>query len=820
MMKKKVSVGSLSIESIFIIIILTIFFVFLLFRSTVIIYAATPTPFVLPVNNTPDPQNSTLAINFTCDNCNPANSGELVKLYICNTSSCTNCTLNNTYPASNPTFATNYPTNCTQVNPQNTLAHDNSVGYILCNDTSSTLSVWANWTWNFISSTTGNFSVKWYAKIEPYSLPGPYEYNVTVNSSVSNDGNTWTLIRSAGLLYPTTNYTNYFNDTIYGTYRYIRVGIYSNATSKVNASLNVDYARVSQDNTSYCYCNSSAVSGSPWCTYTNSTTCKYGVFNYWGRVCAFQYPWPWACNTTEQKTFTFKKNDTCTCAQSVECFSGCCQGNSLCGSDCTLPTYSLNSTNSTTAGAPILHSLNWTDNVGLSGYIFSWNSSGRWDNATWTTFGANTWSNVTNTSNSTAGLLIQWCFYANDTSNNWNGTSCQNPFSYITITGDTSPPQYSYNNSNTTTPFVGDAVLIYANWTDNVDLDWAWLWTNETGTGKNWTSGTYGPININLTGTQTWSNFTWKNSSVAPGTIVTWKIYANDSAGNENVTGQMTFTVQGGTLDVRLIFPSPGTTTDIDQNSTFTVNATVYCRLGNCSNVNGTIRYNASSPNPDTPVNGSERGSPFFVNEPPYPSSAMKPCPTNPLDDVNEFCNLTWTINASGNYINGWTMGVLFNSSVSTIAQNHTDNATKRIVQCLEEISISWSSIDFGPVSPSTRNNEAPGNDDNTYNITNKGTCTQKVWIKGTDLENRTLLYPNIIGVGNLTWSNTTNVSTSAYQMTNSYVILNSTFTPAIRNITTYYWLSVPAVYAGRYNGNMTICWNTSQESGLVDSCA
>lgn len=36
----------------------------------------------------------------------------------------------------------------------------------------------------------------------------------------------------------------------------------------------------------------------------------------------------------------------------------------------TPPTYSLNSTNSTTAGTSIKHSLNWTDDMGLSGYIF------------------------------------------------------------------------------------------------------------------------------------------------------------------------------------------------------------------------------------------------------------------------------------------------------------------------------------------------------------------------------------------------------------------------------------------------------------------
>ena len=102
--------------------------------------------------------------------------------------------------------------------------------------------------------------------------------------------------------------------------------------------------------------------------------------------------------------------------------------------DETSPTYSLNSTNSTTAGTPVLHSLNWTDNVGLSGYIFSFdNCTGTLVNdSSWVSFSGETWSNVTKTINSTAICIIRWCVYANDTSNNWNGTSCQNPFSYIT----------------------------------------------------------------------------------------------------------------------------------------------------------------------------------------------------------------------------------------------------------------------------------------------------------------------------------------------------------------------------------------------------
>jgi len=168
------------------------------------------------------------------------------------------------------------------------------------------------------------------------------------------------------------------------------------------------------------------------------------------------------------------------------------------------PRFSLNSTNSVTAGIPISHRLFWEDNVALSGYVFSfyngsnttycsgsidcsvyetqetcincsqckWNEEEHCDvidngscencelgecdtncslagclldntefvNDSWVAFTADMcpnpytecWSNVTKTINSTVGATIKWCVYANDTSNNWNKTSCSDPFSYET----------------------------------------------------------------------------------------------------------------------------------------------------------------------------------------------------------------------------------------------------------------------------------------------------------------------------------------------------------------------------------------------------
>jgi len=115
--------------------------------------------------------------------------------------------------------------------------------------------------------------------------------------------------------------------------------------------------------------------------------------------------------------------------------------------DTTPPTYSDNSTNSTHAGQDILHSLKWTDVVGLSGYIFSFdNGTGTLVNNTWTAMtGTTNWSNVTKIVNSTVGATIRWCVYANDTSGNWNNTGCDTPFSYVT-TELPPPPITTFRN--------------------------------------------------------------------------------------------------------------------------------------------------------------------------------------------------------------------------------------------------------------------------------------------------------------------------------------------------------------------------------------
>ncbi|MEM7825069.1 MAG: hypothetical protein QXO27_03810 [Candidatus Aenigmatarchaeota archaeon] len=256
-----------------------------------------------------------------------------------------------------------------------------------------------------------------------------------------------------------------------------------------------------------------------------------------------------------------------------------------------------------------------------------------------------------------------------------------------------------------------------------------------------------------------------------------------------------------GYLEVELVLPSTEEPNNVVQNFTFLVNATVFCRNAYCGNVYGTLMYNLTSPYPDTVINTTYGDKPLFVNE--TPALAIKACPNNPLN-ANDFCNLTWIVNASGEINNDWKIGVYFNSSYPEVQPNVTENATLSIVSCTIDFNLSWSSIEFGELNPNTYNNSAPGNAKNEYNLSvNSGSCNIDFYIRGTDLINET--YGWIIKVGNISWSNISNDINNGYfplKDTNSVIKLNVLQNT---NVTTWYWINVPPVYAGTYNGTIYI---------------
>jgi hypothetical protein len=134
------------------------------------------------------------------------------------------------------------------------------------------------------------------------------------------------------------------------------------------------------------------------------------------------------------------------------------------------PKYSLNSTNSTLLGTPVKHSLYWQDNRQLSFAILSFdNCTGTLRNVTnMSLSGAAAWSNFTVDINSTIGCTIRWCVWANDTSNNWNETSCGTPFNYTTT------PPSTLIDTTTTIPFVPSRRAICRDGTNHIHIVWVY----------------------------------------------------------------------------------------------------------------------------------------------------------------------------------------------------------------------------------------------------------------------------------------------------------------------------------------------------------
>ncbi len=140
-----------------------------------------------------------------------------------------------------------------------------------------------------------------------------------------------------------------------------------------------------------------------------------------------------------------------------------------------------NTTNGTTNGTYILHSVNWTGDFDLSGYIFEFNNGTSYANDTFVTFtGTANWSNVSKWVSTTVGTNISWRVYVNDSLNQFNSTSL---FNYTL----TSPP------SNTCTYTSG-------NWNINC-ADFCNITSNTNGGGNNITFGGTGSVDLeaNLT---------------------------------------------------------------------------------------------------------------------------------------------------------------------------------------------------------------------------------------------------------------------------------------------------------------------------------
>jgi hypothetical protein len=315
------------ISSFFLYMIIFSFFLFLFLRPNKIVLASTPTGSPPPVSDSPDPQYGGGTITFSCSGCSAA-SGETIKLYICKASDCGNCKIIKTNAPSNPSFTAygSYSSYATQNNPGNTLNEDNVWGNISVYDAWNNQDVGGNWTWDFGSSITGTFRIKWFARVTGDFLPS-YCVDVFYGIYISNDGSTWTAVRTGEFYHAAgagawSPYTSVYIESVAGTYRYVRASIYSTASCMVNsAELWVDVVSVDTEITSNCWAVSPAVSSGPSTSYT-CPSCTYATNTYYGITCS-QQEHPATCSAiTSALTFTCKKENGCACSAG-ECYNDC-----------------------------------------------------------------------------------------------------------------------------------------------------------------------------------------------------------------------------------------------------------------------------------------------------------------------------------------------------------------------------------------------------------------------------------------------------------------------------------------------------------------
>jgi hypothetical protein len=398
------------------------------------------------------------------------------------------------------------------------------------------------------------------------------------------------------------------------------------------------------------------------------------------------------------------------------------------------------------------------------------------------------WSNVTKVVNSTLGSVIRWRVYANDTSNNWNVTE---EFTYVT-TADTTPPNSSFLTVNESFPKTEWYVKFSARWEDSLTYLDEWVFEWNLTSGGDWENVSYG----SFSGNSGWSNTTMQIPVYANASYG-FRFYANDTEGNMNVTDTGEFTISGF-MDVEII--DPLNTKNVALNATFLANATVTCRNGTCGTVSGRLMHNSSSLNPDTDVPVTE-STPFYIMSETNPED----CFTNPLEN-NEYCNVTWTVNTTGDIGSVHSFGMLFESGQNNVYDNHTGNNTVTIVSCIMDMTLNWDSMDFGVLAPLTTANPAPGNPTHEYNITIEDltTCGIDIYINSSELRHST--QPSyFIPQYNITFNNETNDFMTGYNLTDVWDVIKPNTQPG-SNVTTYYWINAPhSILHGSYTGIITI---------------
>ena len=150
---------------------------------------------------------------------------------------------------------------------------------------------------------------------------------------------------------------------------------------------------------------------------------------------------------------------------------------------------------------------------------------------------------VYNYTDNTPGAEMLKCNITDDASKMFNTTLVNEQTIELITYEDVYPLWHEPSGLNVTgIVHKTDSVLAYANWTDNFELDYAWLSSNETGVWQN--SSLISSLYLDKA-VQNWSNFSFAIPvSMDPGHL-SLKIYANDTSGNVNATDVMSLDVWG-----------------------------------------------------------------------------------------------------------------------------------------------------------------------------------------------------------------------------------------------------------------------------------
>ncbi|RLJ08084.1 MAG: hypothetical protein DRP13_02855, partial [Candidatus Aenigmatarchaeota archaeon] len=185
---------------------------------------------------------------------------------------------------------------------------------------------------------------------------------------------------------------------------------------------------------------------------------------------------------------------------------------------------------------------NWSDNGVLDSWIFQWNISGNFENASFGTFTSNPdWSNTSlQIPSSQEAHTIAYRFIANDTEGSQNITDV-----YTLYVQDITPPTVS--NTQVSPDFIhrNETVNITATVTDNVDVNTSWSMIGIPGNGYE---------NLTMEDNVDLYNLTYKSQKTG---IYNVTVYANDSYNNIG-HGSIQFWTVYGWADIHWISPQDG----------------------------------------------------------------------------------------------------------------------------------------------------------------------------------------------------------------------------------------------------------------------